>query len=60
MAFPLLLFLLFANRYLVGDFRSLGWSWVCPTCACRGAAIGVFTAFCDAVDPGSAVRPAQR
>ena len=46
MAFPLLLFLLFANRYLVGDFRSLGWSWVVPDGALAEALlIGVFTAF---------------
>ena len=46
MAFPLLLFLLFANRYLVGDFRSLGWSWVVPDGALAEAVlIGVFTAF---------------
>ena len=46
MAFPLLLFLLFANRYLVGDFRSLGWSWVVPEGAVAEAVlIGVFTAF---------------
>jgi peptide/nickel transport system permease protein len=46
MAFPLLLFLLFANRYLIGDFRSLGWSWVVPDGALAEAAlIGVFTAF---------------
>ena len=46
MAFPLLLFLLFANRYLVGDFRSLGWSWVVPDgAAAEAVLIGVFTAF---------------
>jgi ABC-type dipeptide/oligopeptide/nickel transport system permease subunit len=46
MAFPLLLFLLFANRYLIGDFRSLGWSWVVPDGALAEAIlIGVFTAF---------------
>ena len=46
MAFPLLLFLLFANRYLIGDFRSLGWSWVVPDGALAEAAlIGAFTAF---------------
>ncbi len=46
MAFPLLLFLLFANRYLIGDFRSLGWSWVVPDGAVAEAClIGVFTAF---------------
>jgi ABC-type dipeptide/oligopeptide/nickel transport system permease subunit len=46
MAFPLLLFLLFANRYLIGDFRSLGWSWVVPDGAVAEALlIGVFTAF---------------
>jgi peptide/nickel transport system permease protein len=46
MAFPLILFLLFANRYLVGDFRSLGWSWVVPDGALAEALlIGVFTAF---------------
>jgi ABC-type dipeptide/oligopeptide/nickel transport system permease subunit len=45
MAFPLLLFLLFANRYLVGDFRSLGWSWVVPDgAAAEAVLIGVFTA----------------
>jgi peptide/nickel transport system permease protein len=46
MAFPLLLFLLFANRYLIGDFRSLGWSWVVPDGApAEAVLIGVFTAF---------------
>jgi peptide/nickel transport system permease protein len=46
MAFPLLLFLLFANRYLISDFRSLGWSWVVPDGALAEALlIGVFTAF---------------
>lgn len=46
MAFPLLLFLLFANRYLIGDFRSLGWSWVVPDgAAAEALLIGVFTAF---------------
>jgi ABC-type dipeptide/oligopeptide/nickel transport system permease subunit len=46
MAFPLLLFLLFANRYLVGDLRSLGWSWVVPDGApAEAVLIGVFTAF---------------
>lgn len=46
MAFPLLLFLLFANRYLIGDFRSIGWSWVVPDgAAAEAALIGIFTAF---------------
>jgi ABC-type dipeptide/oligopeptide/nickel transport system permease subunit len=46
MAFPLLLFLLFANRYLIGDIRSLGWSWVVPPGAIgEGVLIGIFTAF---------------
>ncbi|HEY6960656.1 MAG TPA: ABC transporter permease [Gaiellaceae bacterium] len=46
MAFPLLLFLLFANRYLLGDIRSIGWSWVVPNGAVGEALlIGVFTAF---------------
>jgi peptide/nickel transport system permease protein len=46
MAFPLILFLLFANRYLLGDLRSVGWSWVIPD-GVPGEAllIGVFTAF---------------
>jgi ABC-type dipeptide/oligopeptide/nickel transport system permease subunit len=46
MAFPLLLFLLFANRYLIGAFRSVGWSWVIPDGApAEAVLIGVFTAF---------------
>jgi peptide/nickel transport system permease protein len=46
MAFPLLLFLLFANKYLIGDFRSFGWGWVVPEGAPGEAVlIGVFTAF---------------
>jgi peptide/nickel transport system permease protein len=46
MAFPLLLFLLFANRYLLGDVRSLGWSWVVPPGVLGEAVlIGTFTAF---------------
>jgi peptide/nickel transport system permease protein len=46
MAFPLLLFLLFANRYLIGDIRSLGWSWVVPSGVVGEAIlIGTFTAF---------------
>jgi ABC-type dipeptide/oligopeptide/nickel transport system permease subunit len=46
MAFPLLLFLLFANKYLVGDIRAIGWSWVIPQGAVGEAVlIGVFTAF---------------
>jgi ABC-type dipeptide/oligopeptide/nickel transport system permease subunit len=46
MAFPLLLFLLFANRYLIGDIRSVGWSWVVPQGAIGEAVlIGTFTAF---------------
>jgi peptide/nickel transport system permease protein len=46
MAFPLLLFLLFANRYLISDFRSVGWSWVVPDGApAEALLIGVFTAF---------------
>ena len=46
MAFPLLLFLLFANRYLISDFRSVGWSWVMPDGApAEALLIGVFTAF---------------
>ncbi len=46
MAFPLLLFLLFANRYLIGEFRSVGWSWVVPAGApAEAVLIGLFTAF---------------
>ncbi len=46
MAFPLLLFLLFANRYLLGDLRVVGWSWVLPSGAVGEAVlIGIFTAF---------------
>jgi peptide/nickel transport system permease protein len=46
MAFPLLLFLLFANRYLIGDIRSVGWSWVVPPGVIGEAfLIGTFTAF---------------
>jgi peptide/nickel transport system permease protein len=46
MAFPLLLFLVFANRYLIGDFRSVGWSWVVPSGAVGEAVlIGTFMAF---------------
>jgi peptide/nickel transport system permease protein len=46
MAFPLLLFLLFANRYLIGDLRSVGWSWVVPQGApAEAVLIGIFTAF---------------
>jgi ABC-type dipeptide/oligopeptide/nickel transport system permease subunit len=46
MAFPLLLFLLFANRYLIGDIRSIGWSWVVPPGVVGEAIlIGTFTAF---------------
>ncbi len=46
MAFPLLLFLLFANRYLLGDIRSIGWGWEVPDGAVGVAVlIGVFTAF---------------
>ena len=46
MAFPLLLFLVFANRYLIGDFRSVGWSWVEPDGAVGEAVlIGTFMAF---------------
>ena len=46
MAFPLLLFLLFANRYLIGDFRQVGWGSVVPNgVAAEAFLIGVFTAF---------------
>jgi peptide/nickel transport system permease protein len=46
MAFPLLLFLVFANRYLISDFRSVGWNWVVPEGApAEALLIGVFTAF---------------
>jgi peptide/nickel transport system permease protein len=46
MAFPVLLFLLYANRYLIGDIRSVGWSWVIPDGAIGEALlIGTFTAF---------------
>lgn len=46
MAFPLLLFLVFANRYLLGDIRAVGWSWVVPSGVVGEAVlIGVFTAF---------------
>jgi peptide/nickel transport system permease protein len=46
MAFPLLLFILFANRYLIGDVRSVGWSWVVPAGApAEAILIGTFTAF---------------
>jgi ABC-type dipeptide/oligopeptide/nickel transport system permease subunit len=46
MAFPLLLFLLFANRYLIGDIRSIGWGTVVPSgVAGEAVLIGVFTAF---------------
>jgi ABC-type dipeptide/oligopeptide/nickel transport system permease subunit len=46
MAFPLLLFLLFTNRYLIGDVRSVGWGWVTPNGAIGEAIlIGTFTAF---------------
>lgn len=46
MAFPLLLFLLYANRYLIGDIRSVGWSWVVPNGVIGEAVlIGAFTAF---------------
>jgi peptide/nickel transport system permease protein len=46
MAFPLLLFLLYANRYLIGDIRSVGWSWVIPDGAIgEMVLIGIFTAF---------------
>jgi ABC-type dipeptide/oligopeptide/nickel transport system permease subunit len=30
MAFPLLLFLVYANRFMLGDFDALSWSWVLP------------------------------
>jgi peptide/nickel transport system permease protein len=46
MAFPLLLFLLYANRYLIGDLRSVGWGAVVPAGApAEAVLIGVFTAF---------------
>ncbi len=46
MAFPLLLFLLFANRYLIGDIRSVSWGWVMPEGVFGEAVlIGLFTAF---------------
>lgn len=46
MAFPLLLFLLYTNRYLIGDVRSVGWGWVLPKGALGEAIlIGTFTAF---------------
>src|SRR5579871_6041372 len=46
MAFPLLLFLLYANRYLIGDIRSLGWGSIVPNGVVGEAVlIGVFTAF---------------
>ena len=62
MAFPLLLFLLFANRYLISDFRSVGWSWVVPDGALGEALlIGVFTAFYPTrLDPRAVVHAAQR
>jgi peptide/nickel transport system permease protein len=46
MAFPLLLFLLFANRYLIGDIRSVGWgSYVPEGAPAEAVLIGAFTAF---------------
>jgi ABC-type dipeptide/oligopeptide/nickel transport system permease subunit len=46
MAFPLLLFLLFANRYLIGDIRSVGWGSTVPDGVVGEAVlIGLFTAF---------------
>jgi peptide/nickel transport system permease protein len=46
MAFPLILFLLYANRYLLHDLRSIGWGWVVPNGVVGEAVlIGVFTAF---------------
>ncbi|MBV8950594.1 MAG: ABC transporter permease, partial [Actinobacteria bacterium] len=46
MAFPLILFLVFANRYLLGDLRAVGWSWIVPRGAIGEAVlIGLFTAF---------------
>lgn len=46
MAFPLLLFLLFVNRYLLADLRSVGWTWVIPDGVIGEAVlIGIFTAF---------------
>lgn len=46
MAFPLLLFLLFVNRYFLGDLRSVGWSWVVPDGVIgESVLIGLFTAF---------------
>ena len=46
MAFPLILFLLYANRYLLHDLRSIGWSWIVPSGVVGEAVlIGVFTAF---------------
>lgn len=46
MAFPLLLFLVFANRYLLGDIRSIGWGSLVPNGVVGEAVlIGTFTAF---------------
>ena len=46
MAFPLLLFLVFANRYLLGDLKSIGWGWEVPQGVVGEAVlIGLFTAF---------------
>lgn len=46
MAFPLILFLLFANRYLLGDLRSVGWGSTVPNgVAGEALLIGLFTAF---------------
>jgi peptide/nickel transport system permease protein len=46
MAFPLLLFLVFANRYLIGDVRSVSWGWVLPPGVFgEMVLIGLFTAF---------------
>ncbi len=46
MAFPLILFLLFANRYLIADIRSLSWGSLVPQGVVGEIVlIGVFTSF---------------
>jgi peptide/nickel transport system permease protein len=46
MAFPLILFLLFANRYLIADIRSVSLGWLVPPGVVGEVVlIGVFTSF---------------
>jgi ABC-type dipeptide/oligopeptide/nickel transport system permease subunit len=46
MAFPLLLFLVYANRFLLNDFGALSWSWVLPAGVVgESVLIGAVTSF---------------